>query len=723
MRASRTFLRYAPVFLMAILAGVGLILMVHESGKLFRTHYLSHLLAWAPIVLFLFAAGGRKDARPIPPRIWALIILTLFMVLALFSGWVEHRWFFFLRWTRPTFLNYGPLNTIMMVFVFMTALLTPVLLKRPRWVIGLLGMALMYGTVWSLYTFYQRTGWTLLIRDDHPSFAFRIWKFSETFPQILSYNPYWNGGEVQAYALSSGAVGPGLLMYPFLRFFTVDQIYTPAVGIIFVLGLPLLAIGSAYLTGVGRTGQLAAGLLALCVSHYYYLWLFTYGTLGANMAAVFVMPVAACLYRIFFLDRRSWPVGFILVISAVFLIMWPPGMLMGALLSLGVLVWPRYWSWPKWRFLLICAAVILAVQLRYYLVVAGSDVFGLIEAKQVETETGAHAAWGEIARAAGSWLRAHFRQANPLLLYLGLGGALVSPWRRMRRFFIPPLMGFAVVTGFGPELVDILQLERMILPMLYVAVLPAAVATSYLLRLRAPWTSLPRAAVVSLLILTGWNTQRLWNNEGRQRHQIASPGYFEMVDFIREEVPEGTRLLFFGATVHTYGGGHVAFLPKLTGREMMACDYYHFDPRQIEYNYPPRPWRDSIEAMHKFFRFYNVSMVTSHRNRYITLFRNHPEYFEEQTVGPGDHIPFFRVRNATESLFLKGSGKAVAHFNRIDVRFDSDEDSVIAYNWVDGLRSDPPVPLFPYEAAPNITLIGIRPDGQTNITIRYRGRP
>lgn len=715
------WIRLLPGLLVATLAGAGLLVTLHTGGKVLRPGLLSHALIWAPVALFLFAAGSRgEQIRPTSPRLYPLMILTGFMVLALFSSWVEHRWFFFLRWTRPTFLNIAPLNTILMIFVFLTAFLTPILWKRPRWTTALLGAALLITVLWSLRTLYNHTGWELMIRDDHPSFAFRIWKFSETFPRLQSYSPYWNGGEVQAYALSSGAVGPGLFLYPFLRVFPMERVYTPGIAMLYLFGLPLLGILSARLIGLGRTGGFAAGLMALCISQFYYLWLLTYGTVGANMAAAFVMPVAACCYRIFFMDRRSWGTGAVLIFSSVFLIMWPPGLLIGAIIALGILAAPRYWTWPKWRFLLVCAAGVVLIQFRYYLVVMGSDVFGLIEVDRPETAAHARVAWGEIARQAGNWLQAHFLQANPLLLFLGIGGVFVSPRRRIRRFFMPVLIGFGCLTGFGPVLVDILQLERSMIPMLFVAVLPASVAVSHLLRTRSPWTALPRAALVALLILTGWNIQRLWNNESLARYQVASPEYNEMVDFIRREVPPGTRLLFVGRTVHSYGGGHVAFLPTLTGREMMACDYYHFDPRQIEYDYPPRPWRDSIEAMHEFFRLYNVSMVTSRQDGYKALFRNHPEYFEERASFRNDRVVFFRVRNATESSFIKGRGEVVAHFNRIEVQLDSDEDSVIAYNWADGLRSAPPALLFPYEAEPGITLIGIRPDGRTNITIRHR---
>ena len=30
---------------------------------------------------------------------------------------------------------------------------------------------------------------------------------------------------------------------------------------------------------------------------------------------------------------------------------------------------------------------------------------------------------------------------------------------------------------------------------------------------------------------------------------------------------------------------------------MMACDYYHFPPKMVEYDYPPKPWRKTAEGI------------------------------------------------------------------------------------------------------------------------------
>ncbi len=716
--------------LFAILIATGLLVVLHETGKFVRVEYVGYLWIWLPVLLLLLVVLKQRPAafplHPIPRPLRPAFVLLVFMLLALFTGWPEHRWFYFLRWNRPTWPHlWGP-STIAMVFFVLTALLTPLFLRPRKWLASALWILLALVMIHCLLTLYQHTGWILMIRDDHPSFAFRIWKVSEVFPRLESYVPFWNGGEIHAYALTSGAIGPALLMYPFIKWSSIEQVHTPAIGVLFIMVVPLLAVWAARIAGLRRSSQVAAGFLALCTTQFYHLWLVQFGTIGANFAAAFVMPFAACLYRVLFFQDHSVKLGVYTVIAGVFLLMWPPGAAMAGLVTLGVLVNVKQWNWPTWRFLLICAGCVALVHARQYLVIAGSDIWGLIteDSPDPEVSTGLFVLQLDWLLDAKGWLRAHFRQAHPLILFLGLAGVFVAPRRSMRRFYVPIVIGMTLLTMAGPEIVPALQLERMIIPLLFAAVIPAALCVGALLDMRGAQWALPRAMLVALLILTGANVQRLWNNEGLARHQIASPEYFDMVDFIQREVPTGTRLLFAGRTVHSYGGGHVALLPYLTGREMMACDYYHFDPAQIEYNYPTRIWRESPESIPEFLRLYNVSMVTTRRPEWRERFRAQPERYEEVASFWDERVTFFRVTDADHTPFVKGKGRAQGDLNRIAVRLDDpDAEAVLSYNWHPRLYADDDrVELFPFDAGRGAVLIGIRPQGVSEFTIRHRNR-
>jgi hypothetical protein len=196
-----------------------------------------------------------------------------------------------------------------------------------------------------------------------------------------------------------------------------------------------------------------------------------------------------------------------------------------------------------------------------------------------------------------------------------------------------------------------------------------------------------------------------------------------LVHFVRNAVPPGGRVLFAGATVHFYGRGHVAFLPCLTGREMMACDYYAFPPGTVEYNYPPRAYRLKREDTLAFMDLYNVTHVVTYHEDWRRYFLDQPERYQPLLLPPEKNRAYciFKVKR-TPDIFLKGSGTVTADFNRIRVDLDAArEEVVIKYNWCDDLRVSQPAEIFPHKAWKDINLIGIRPNGAQAVDIRYGG--
>jgi hypothetical protein len=70
--------------------------------------------------------------------------------------------------------------------------------------------------------------------------------------------------------------------------------------------------------------------------------------------------------------------------------------------------------------------------------------------------------------------------------------------------------------------------------------------------------------------------------------------------------------------------------------------------------------------------------------------------------------------------WVKGSGTVEAHFNRITAQLDDPaQEAVLPYQWAPGLRVGAPAEIFPFEAGPGVTLIGVRPHGQKEVVVRY----
>lgn len=719
--------RFGPTALLTILAflaGAALTLLLHTQGKFITIEDLTILLFWVPPLLLLVCMSRISwppPHSPLPRKAWPLIALAMVLVLFLFTSIIRHRWFYFLNWW-PHIYGGNLFQSSAFWFVFLTATLLSLFLFRNRHTSILLGCALIIAQGAIFWRLWQVTGGAVLTRDDHPSFVFRLWQFSETFPQIMTYNPYWNGGVAEHAHLATGTLAPGLLLWPLWFFGDVPTVYTFGLGLIFIVIVPFIAVFSMKAVAGDRIAQWTAGFLALGVSQHFFLWLMQYGTIGANLVAAFVVPVGALLYRIVCLDQRSFWTGFLLVVSTCFLAFYPPGALMALPILLALLLNAPRWTWPKLRMLLWCGLAVLIVHSRTFIILLWhDDVFRFIQLPVTPAETVVTVSMWSMETLKEGWqlMLAHLREGHPILLVMGLVGAFFSPRSMIRSWYAPILIGYALLTGWGKFVAQELEVPRMAIPFMFAAIVPAALAVSSVLRTSHLHLGLLRAALVALLLVTGLNVYRIYGCEGAANYKTITPEMEQMVEWIKAEVPEDGRLLFAGRTVHGYGWGHVAIFPVMTGREMMACDYYHFNPKHVEYEYPPFAWLSSPESIFSFFDLYNVTALSTWHESWAEHFRAHPQWYEEVTPLGENWLKFFLVKRES-SLFKQNQGHVRAHFNRLEITVENPhEEVVIAYNWAEGLRVSKPVELFPYHAGNGVTLIGMRPHGKQDIIVRY----
>lgn len=301
------------------------------------------------------------------------------------------------------------------------------------------------------------------------------------------------------------------------------------------------------------------------------------------------------------------------------------------------------------------------------------------------------------------------KEGHPLLIFLGLGGVLVASKRSIRNWFAPVIIVLALIAGWGEVWKYNSQLARISIPMFFVAVIPASMLIGRLLRVTDMRFSLVRTLLIALLTVGAYNVSRLYSNHGNARYEVLDEHVTELSDWIDENVPADGRILFAGKCVHAYGHGNVAYLPVLTGHEMMADDYYGFPVGTIEYEYPPFRYRKSWELMQLFFDAYNVTDIVTYHDKWKKYFASHPEYFE--------HIKTYKTYNLTvdcyslnrtSSMLLKGGGRVDARFNHIDVKLEGAADEVVLkYNWMGHLKASGGVELFPYEVDRDITLINL----------------
>lgn len=731
----RRWLRWIP----AAVFGTFIIGVFHVSGKLIPFNWLVNVLWLLPWLFLLERTYRNFRANMLQgnPRTWApLIVMTATLVVMLFSSAVLHKWFFFLRWA-PADGDVAGLPHRLAWFVLIAGFLTPLFLTRNLrfpWIILAILLVSQFACFHALMKF---TGGHALARDDHPSMMFRLWEISKTWPQMLNYIPFWNAGVVHYTGMASGLNALGVMMSPFLAFHKVHEIYTTMIGTAFIVVVPLMAALSVRVAGGRGVALWAAGILALGVSQHFFLWLLQYGTVGACFSTSFILPFAASVFRVLWMGRQERWVLVLMIVSFVFLLMWPPGAIMASTVLFAAIVNFRRWNWR--RIITLTACGLVGTGLLYktagLLYFEGGQQFFhhmLSSATFATTPTTTSLelpAWNSALEKGWKNMIALLHEVNPVITVLGFAGALVFPLRSVRWWFTPILLALAVLCGWGPVVLPHLELGRMSIALAFAAIAPAALAIERLLRTSHFRLAIVRSSLVALLILTGWNVAAIYS--GKQKH--FSTSYLGektslLADAISTNAPPGSRVLFAGSCVHAYGdGGHVAMFPYLTGREMMACDYYHFSPKLVEYEYPPRPFRDNHDSIFAFMRTYNVSLIVA-RHRppqdpgldWVRRLDSEQERYRKVAEFGKPSISVYRVTGDDFSMFLRGNGTIDATFNRIRVSTAKpDQRTIIKYNWVDGLKTKPPVQIKPFKADNGFDLIEVVWNGQTECTITF----
>lgn len=722
----------------SVIAGFGLLVALQTDAPFLPEagRWALALLVPAGILLaVLYVRTGRP--RSVALRRYAPhLVLLLVALVFVFSGAMYHRWFYFLRWI-PT-PDCPPHDALMVRFVFYTLLLTPLFLLRLRRLWMVLAAVTFYAQYLCFHELIEATGGLCLYRTDHPSFMFRLHEFSSTFPQFVNYNPFWNAGSLHYYSVTTGIGGPGLLLMPLWKSAPIHTVYTYGVATIFILLVPWMAGLSVRAVGGSKTAACVGGLLALGVSQHFFLWMLHYGTIGAALTSAMVLPVTALAFRTLRIGTVGFLHGLALVVATFLLLMWPPGALMGVPVALAFALHFRWWTRRKWIFFILCGlAVVLLYSpwLRVLLNEGGNVVGYVLRDDRVPGDGTSPFAWVTPEALGGGWnhLCNHLSEVHPVLLFLGIVGTFTAARGGLRSFFGVILLGFLFLTGWGQAWKPDFQLSRMVLPLCFVAVVPASVLAGRVLRHGDLRLAMVRAGLVSLLAVGAYSVSKIYANEGLAPFRVPDEQVTKLINWLAENTPEDARVMFSGKTVHAFGRGQIAYLPVLTGREMMACDYYNFPMDTVEYEFPPAPWRKPLANYDAFVEAYNVSHVVTYHERWKKYCRGQPDRFTEELVL--DYISVFRIHRDTRPL-LQGTGKGEgmakvegtvkSDFNRIEVTLDEPaEEVVLTYNWLDGLRTETEgVELFPYTYREDqgvvITLLGIRPGSHTNITITFR---
>ncbi len=612
---------------------------------------------------------------------------------------------------------WGWLKSGVVRWAALSAMLTP--FSTRVWVgrrLSVLLAALAAGVcAWALVRFLQTTGGTALYRDDHPTFLLRLWLAARSLPSPACYHAYWDAGRIDAAPLATGVLLLAAPLWPLWRIWPPHEVYTPVVGVALTGGVPLAAAAAARWIGGGKVASALAALLALGSARAFHLWALHFGTVPATLSAVGALATTAAVIRILRSEQPGVRDAVVLTVSLAVFLIWPPAAIMAVMVAAGAGVCAETWG-PRRLFVLAAGAVAAAVVLwpiaGALLQLGGVEGFSPSLSRTPEWPEDL---WAGLRRLGGA-----VRQGHPWLVF---GGMAVLPALdgSRRRVLAVSLGGLALLTGWGEGWKPQFQLTRAVVPLFTLAVLPASLAAERLLTAHgASWREM-RAGLLALLAVAAYATVNVYGNRSHAPYRIMEDEPRQLAEWIGRHVPPGARVVFAGPTVHAYGGGHVAYLPILSGRSMLACDYYHFSPATREYEFPPRAFRETDEDVFEFLDLYNAAAVATYHPHWLRFLRKYPDRFEEAAAfGRDGRRIVFKMRRPPPGQFLENSGVVEESVNELKVRVDHpDRPAVIRYHWARGLYVEPPARVRPRDVGRGVTMIEVDPAGRPEVRIRW----
>ena len=305
-----------------------------------------------------------------------------------------------------------------------------------------------------------------------------------------------------------------------------------------------------------------------------------------------------------------------------------------------------------------------------------------------------------------------FREAatttNPLILIFTIPGIFLFA-RHLRTLFLSLSLWLLFLGGIVVTLKPQLELDRMLLILAILSAIPTARALSELFEhFQECTTWVSRVSHNGIALLSGGFLLAgplvvcgIVNDRSLEQFSFASPLSSSLTLAIKTFGGDG-RTLFSGFVLHDLDNAHIAHLPYLTGKPLMALSPFHnlWRYRQIfPESFVARMNSGGIE---EYLNLYNVTAVISHEKMWREYFQARPQEYTQ--VWQEDKFTLFTRKNYHSSYLLKGDVDSITATTKTIVVTPSSSELVLKYNYLPFLKSSS-CELSGEVIAPDVTFI------------------
>jgi hypothetical protein len=580
----------------------------------------------------------------------------------------------------------------------------------------------------------------ILSSDDNPTFLYRLTLLKQNFPFIPFYNPLWNAGIESRDFFATGSLNIFFVFAPIIYAFDVASVYNIIIALLLFGFVPLSIFLAARIIGARSPATFFAALLALTGSLLWYRWALKYGTLGFITSASLIPLNVALLARLLADVSPVRKKDFILtLVTFTLMLFWTPSGLVfipAALLALSrvTLLWkkPRLaklvatmfvlnlpWILLFWR--VSNVGTFLKTEKPSYSSLAEDSTTAYTQPKPTEHINTKPRVSSFNAKASLKMLRENSVSTNPLLVLLAIPGLFLLP-KAVRLLFVGTVAWLIFLGTVGAQLKPQLELERMLL-ICTLCLCPATAVVIERIFRAIPGAEFSKLNFISAVTVGGYlfaapfSTASVLFNRSIEHFYFAAPNFGSIVDTIQKYTGDG-RALFSGFVLHDLYHGHLAPLPLVTGKPLVASSPFH-DQWKYKEIFPPAVLAAGDAGIDNYLNLMNATVVFAHEEPWQNYFTAHPERFER--VADDDRFWAFRRVGYESTYFLEGSGKILAQDSNALTLSLSSPEATIKFAYLDFLSSSA-CKIEPVEPAYGLRFIRLSgcPLGEP-ITIRALG--
>lgn len=644
-----------------------------------------------------------------------LTIISAFLILLLTYGLIKSKGkfssigiglsliiLFFSNTLNNTYsLLHGPIikGEILLFFLIFFVLLIN---NKQKYIYKILLLSPIILAAIFLFESKQNLVWS----DDNPTFSYRLEALKRFFPNIPFYFTGWNSGLDARDFFATGALNIFFLAYPIIKILNITKHYNIILIYLLFILLPLFNILAAKILKKDFKFIAIVSVLSVTNSLFWYRWALKYGTLGfitsTSLAPLVFVLASKLLSKNENLSKNE---AILLVVTTSLLLLWSAaGLIFIPCILLGIIFLNRL---LKKKYVCKIILSLMLINIPWIIIFfSASNVGNFIKAEKstelvnIETKINSHnnqltnnlkiegektfktKATSITLSKSLKILRETLIGVNPIIYLFVLTGIFLLPNTYKNTFILTFIWLLFLGTAYS-QVKPQMELDRMLIVLSILSIIPCAFSLEELTKLSFnKYTCLLNALILSFIFTGILSTGSILKNRTVEVYYRQNDSIKNLINFLKNYESKG-RILFSGFVLHDFGGGHIAPLPFMTGKQLIASSPFHNVWKYTEVI--PKEFLREDYKIENYLKLQNVELVIAHEKYWRDYFLNNIN-FEE--IYKFNNYKIFKYKNFSDSYILTGKIKNIEILdNKINLTPLS-KDIVLKFNYFPFLKTN-----------------------------------